>query len=105
MDAVHRRGDDDGSTVPPRREEITDTMIFSPNDLVTMTCKDVDLNYATRGTARAQGPKCTRQSCYILCIEEGEVGRVWATSINTTSCSRQLFVTLVNSPVLLINGL
>ncbi|XP_063078108.1 ataxin-2-like protein isoform X2 [Engraulis encrasicolus] len=49
VDAVHRRGDDEGS-VPPRREEITDTMIFSPNDLVTMTCRDVDLNYATRDT-------------------------------------------------------
>ncbi|XP_031416439.1 ataxin-2-like protein isoform X2 [Clupea harengus] len=49
VDAVHRR-DDDTSTLLPRREEITDTMIFSPNDLVTMTCKDVDLNYATRDT-------------------------------------------------------
>ncbi|XP_062381636.1 ataxin-2-like protein isoform X2 [Sardina pilchardus] len=50
VDAVHRRGDGEGSIAPPRREEITDTMIFSPNDLVTMTCKDVDLNYATRDT-------------------------------------------------------
>lgn len=71
MDAVHRRSDDDGSTVPPRREEITDTMIFSPNDLVTMTCKDVDLNYATRGMTRALGPKCAKPSCYILCIDMG----------------------------------
>lgn len=52
MDAVHKRGpDDDGSTAaPPRREDITETMIFSPSDLVTMICRDVDLNYATRGT-------------------------------------------------------
>ncbi|CAL8284490.1 unnamed protein product [Merluccius merluccius] len=52
VDAVHKRPEGEGppSAVPPRREEITDTMIFSPSDLVTMTCKDVDLNYATRDT-------------------------------------------------------
>ncbi|CAG5907019.1 unnamed protein product [Menidia menidia] len=51
VDAVHKRSEDGGSTsVPPRREEITDTMIFSPSDLVTMICRDVDLNYATRDT-------------------------------------------------------
>ncbi|KAL2078732.1 hypothetical protein ACEWY4_026417 [Coilia grayii] len=50
VDAVHRRGEDENSPTPPRREEITDTMIFSPSDLVTMTCRDVDLNYATRDT-------------------------------------------------------
>ncbi|XP_041939701.1 LOW QUALITY PROTEIN: ataxin-2-like protein [Alosa sapidissima] len=50
VDAVHRRGEGESPTAPPRREEITDTMIFSPNDLVTMTCRDVDLNYATRDT-------------------------------------------------------
>ncbi|XP_034426222.1 ataxin-2-like protein [Hippoglossus hippoglossus] len=51
VDAVHKRGEEEGPTsVPPRREEITDTMIFSPSDLVTMICKDVDLNFATRDT-------------------------------------------------------
>ncbi|KAJ8245885.1 hypothetical protein GJAV_G00261340 [Gymnothorax javanicus] len=51
VDAVHRRSEEGGpSSGPPRREEITDTMIFSPADLVTMTCRDVDLNYATRDT-------------------------------------------------------
>uniref|UniRef100_A0A4W4HHQ9 LsmAD domain-containing protein n=1 Tax=Electrophorus electricus TaxID=8005 RepID=A0A4W4HHQ9_ELEEL len=48
VDAVHRRCEENGSPAPPRREEITDTMIFSPADVVTMTCRDVDLNYATR---------------------------------------------------------
>ncbi|KAG5854743.1 hypothetical protein ANANG_G00041010 [Anguilla anguilla] len=49
VDAVHRRCEEGGnSSAPPRREEITDTMIFSTSDLVTMTCRDVDLNYATR---------------------------------------------------------
>ncbi|XP_033840372.1 ataxin-2-like protein isoform X1 [Periophthalmus magnuspinnatus] len=51
VDAVHKRSEDEGSTsTPPRREDITDTMIFSPQDLVTMICRDVDLNYATRDT-------------------------------------------------------
>lgn len=51
MDAVHKRNEEDISlSVPPRREDITDTMIFSPSDLVTMICRDVDLNFATRGT-------------------------------------------------------
>ncbi|XP_035259846.1 ataxin-2-like protein isoform X1 [Anguilla anguilla] len=51
VDAVHRRCEEGGnSSAPPRREEITDTMIFSTSDLVTMTCRDVDLNYATRDT-------------------------------------------------------
>ncbi|XP_008299523.1 ataxin-2-like protein isoform X4 [Stegastes partitus] len=51
VDAVHKRSEEDSSTAaPPRREDITDTMIFSPSDLVTMICRDVDLNYATRDT-------------------------------------------------------
>ncbi|XP_059180819.1 ataxin-2-like protein isoform X1 [Centropristis striata] len=51
VDAVHKRGEEEGPSTPlPRREDITDTMIFSPSDLVTMICRDVDLNYATRGT-------------------------------------------------------
>uniref|UniRef100_A0A3B3R0P6 Ataxin 2-like n=1 Tax=Paramormyrops kingsleyae TaxID=1676925 RepID=A0A3B3R0P6_9TELE len=49
VDAVHRRCEvAGGSSAPPRREEITDTMIFSPSDMVTMTCRDVDLSFATR---------------------------------------------------------
>ncbi|XP_045077265.1 ataxin-2-like protein isoform X3 [Coregonus clupeaformis] len=57
VDAVHKwseggeaDGDGGGGLPPslPRIEEITDTMIFSPGDLVTMTCRDVDLNYAIR---------------------------------------------------------
>uniref|UniRef100_A0A1A8F5R4 Ataxin 2-like n=2 Tax=Nothobranchius korthausae TaxID=1143690 RepID=A0A1A8F5R4_9TELE len=51
VDAVHKRSEEEGSTsVPPRREDITDTMIFNPSDLVTMICRDVDLNFATRDT-------------------------------------------------------
>ncbi|XP_067269322.1 ataxin-2-like protein isoform X2 [Pseudorasbora parva] len=57
VDAVHKvkneegdGGGGGGTPVHPRREEITDTMIFGPSDLVTMICKDVDLNYAIRDT-------------------------------------------------------
>ncbi|XP_061613255.1 ataxin-2-like protein isoform X1 [Phyllopteryx taeniolatus] len=50
VDAVHKRSVEISTSTPPRREDITDTMIFSPSDLVTMICKDVDLNYATRDT-------------------------------------------------------
>lgn len=66
MDAVHKRsegatgdgggggeegGGGGGGRRPsvPKIEDITDTMIFSPNDLVTMTCRDVDLSFAVRG--------------------------------------------------------
>ncbi|XP_054454267.1 ataxin-2-like protein isoform X1 [Anoplopoma fimbria] len=51
VDAVHKRAEEAGSTsLLPRREDITDTVIFSPTDLVTMICKDVDLNFATKDT-------------------------------------------------------
>ena len=52
VDTVHKRpeGEAGPPVALPRREEITDTMIFPPGDLVTMTCRDVDLNFATRGT-------------------------------------------------------
>ncbi|XP_008303289.1 ataxin-2-like protein isoform X2 [Stegastes partitus] len=62
VDAVHKRSDGDGggggggeegggqSSPLPKIEDITETMIFSPSDLVTMTCRDVDLNFAIRDT-------------------------------------------------------
>lgn len=63
VDAVHKRSNgDDGGGVEgggggtqssmPKIEDITDTMIFSPTDLVTMTCRDVDLSFAVRGNER-----------------------------------------------------
>ncbi|KAM4531695.1 ataxin-2-like protein isoform 2-T2 [Odontesthes bonariensis] len=57
VDAVHKRSDggggeegggEGGGQSPPKIEDITDTMIFSPADLVTMTCRDVDLTFAVR---------------------------------------------------------
>lgn len=62
VDAVHKLRTEDGdgcgggTSVHPRREEITDTMIFSPSDLITMTCRDVDLNFATRGACACNTP-------------------------------------------------
>ncbi|XP_041812211.1 ataxin-2-like protein isoform X2 [Chelmon rostratus] len=63
VDAVHKQSDGGGggeegggggggsqSSPPPKIEDITDTMIFSPTDLVTMTCRDVDLSFAVRDT-------------------------------------------------------
>ncbi|XP_036446488.1 ataxin-2-like protein isoform X1 [Colossoma macropomum] len=56
VDAVHKVRNEEGDgcgggvSAHPRREEITDTMIFSPSDLIMMTCRDVDLNFATRDT-------------------------------------------------------
>lgn len=61
VDAVHKRSNGDGGgggeeggggnqSPRPKIEDITDTMIFSPAELVTMTCRDVDLNFAIRGT-------------------------------------------------------
>ncbi|XP_037333190.2 ataxin-2-like protein isoform X1 [Pungitius pungitius] len=58
VDAVHKQSDGGGGggeegggssqSSPPKIEDITDTMIFSPTDLVTMTCRDVDLNFAIK---------------------------------------------------------
>ncbi|XP_038564385.1 ataxin-2-like protein isoform X3 [Micropterus salmoides] len=60
VDAVHKQSDGGGGgggggggesqSSPPKIEDITDTMIFSPTDLVTMTCRDVDLSFAVRDT-------------------------------------------------------
>ncbi|XP_070704065.1 ataxin-2-like protein isoform X2 [Pempheris klunzingeri] len=57
VDAVHKQSDGGGGgggggggsqSSSPKIEDITDTMIFSPTDLVTMTCRDVDLSFAVR---------------------------------------------------------
>ncbi|XP_058872843.1 ataxin-2-like protein [Acipenser ruthenus] len=54
VDAVHKKPSEQvspggvGSGVPPKREDIVDTMIFKPTDLVTMHFKNVDLNYAAK---------------------------------------------------------
>ncbi|XP_043914510.1 ataxin-2-like protein isoform X2 [Protopterus annectens] len=45
VDAVHKKTSEE---VCPKREEITDTMIFSPSDVILVRFKNVDLNYATK---------------------------------------------------------
>ncbi|KAL0984509.1 hypothetical protein UPYG_G00142410 [Umbra pygmaea] len=61
VDAVHKRGEAEGPSIaPPRKEDITDTMVFSPSDVVTMTCRDVDLNFATRDTFTDTAISATR---------------------------------------------
>ncbi|XP_037610667.1 ataxin-2-like protein isoform X1 [Sebastes umbrosus] len=62
VDAVHKRSEEEAAptSLLPRREDITDTMIFSPSDLVTMICKDVDLNFATRDTFTDTAISATR---------------------------------------------
>ncbi|MGH0168059.1 UNVERIFIED_CONTAM: hypothetical protein FKN15_072067 [Acipenser sinensis] len=65
VDAVHKKPSEQvspggvGSGVPPKREDIVDTMIFKPTDLVTMHFKNVDLNYAAKGASR-MSPKSQR---------------------------------------------
>lgn len=83
VDAVHKlRGEEGdgcggGTTTHPRREEITDTMIFSPGDLITMTCRDVDLNYATRGVCVGV---CTRP------FKTSRASRVMSFVVSILSC-------------------
>ncbi|XP_041095455.1 ataxin-2-like isoform X1 [Polyodon spathula] len=52
VDAVHKKPPEQvspgGVGVPPKREDIVDTMIFKPADVVTMQFKNVDLNYAAK---------------------------------------------------------
>lgn len=36
----------------PRREDIVDTMVFKPSDVMLVHFRNVDFNYATKGTVR-----------------------------------------------------
>lgn len=48
LDAAHRK-----STEPstgPRKEDIVESIIFKASDVVVVTFKDVDLNFARKGT-------------------------------------------------------
>uniref|UniRef100_S4RRU8 Ataxin 2 n=1 Tax=Petromyzon marinus TaxID=7757 RepID=S4RRU8_PETMA len=47
LDAAHQQSADSTQS-GPKSEEIVNTMIFSPSDVVLVQYKDVDLNYATR---------------------------------------------------------
>uniref|UniRef100_A0A8D0HFI7 Ataxin 2 like n=1 Tax=Sphenodon punctatus TaxID=8508 RepID=A0A8D0HFI7_SPHPU len=46
VDAVHRKVPD--QPVGPRREDIVDTMVFKPSDVMLVHFRNVDFNYATK---------------------------------------------------------
>lgn len=39
----------------PRREDIVDTMVFKPSDVMLVHFRNVDFNYATKGIFLGQG--------------------------------------------------
>lgn len=47
MDAVHRKASEPAGG--PRREDIVDTMVFKPSDVMLVHFRNVDFNYATKG--------------------------------------------------------
>ena len=47
MDAVHRKVSEPAGG--PRREDIVDTMVFKPSDVMLVHFRNVDFNYATKG--------------------------------------------------------
>ncbi|XP_054549742.1 ataxin-2-like protein isoform X19 [Talpa occidentalis] len=46
VDAVHRKASEPAGG--PRREDIVDTMVFKPNDVMLVHFRNVDFNYATK---------------------------------------------------------
>ena len=48
MDAVHRKASEPAGG--PCREDIVDTMVFKPSDVMLVHFRNVDFNYATKGT-------------------------------------------------------
>lgn len=73
VDAVHKVSDGGGGSQPsaPRIEDVTDTMIFSPADLVTMTCRDVDLTFAVRGK---RAPPTFRLELHLFSLKKQKSG-------------------------------
>lgn len=47
VDAVHKKVPD--QPVGPKREDIVDTMVFKPADVMLVHFRNVDFNYATKG--------------------------------------------------------
>lgn len=50
LDAAHRKSLD--LSIPPRKEDIVDSIIFKATDAVAVTFKDVDLNFAKKGNLK-----------------------------------------------------
>lgn len=48
LDAAHRKSPE--LSIAPRKEDIVESIIFKASDVVVVTFKDVDLNFARKGT-------------------------------------------------------
>lgn len=48
LDAAHRKSPE--PTPGPRKEDIVESIIFKASDVVVVNFKDVDLNFAKKGT-------------------------------------------------------
>lgn len=48
LDAAHRKTSE--LSIGPRKEDIVESIIFKASDVVVVTFKDVDLNFARKGT-------------------------------------------------------
>lgn len=48
LDAAHRKNTE--PSVGPRKEDIVESIIFKAADVVAVTFKDADLNFAKKGT-------------------------------------------------------
>ena len=48
LDAAHRKSPEPG--VGPRKEDVVESIIFKASDVVVVTFKDVDPNFAKKGT-------------------------------------------------------
>lgn len=47
LDAAHRKSPEPNTG--PRKEDIVESIIFKASDVVVVTFKDVDLNFASKG--------------------------------------------------------
>lgn len=48
LDAAHRKSPE--PSIAPKKEDIVESIIFKASDVVVVTFKDVDLNFARKGT-------------------------------------------------------
>lgn len=65
LDAAHRKSPE--PSIAPRKEDIVESIIFKASDVVVVTFKDVDLNFARKGTDRYYlGSQATLLICLVL---------------------------------------
>ncbi|XP_026177210.1 ataxin-2 isoform X9 [Mastacembelus armatus] len=56
LDAAHRKSPE--PSIGPRKEDIVESIIFKASDVVVVTFKDVDLNFARKGLLLTLSPVC-----------------------------------------------